>query len=497
MAEIRVTYSGLISVAVGLITIITGLLFTIILTRTLDPIEFGTWGIITTLFFSVLQIEPIISYWVTREVARGLESAKTAIFSSGIFSSIAVIIYLIIVHFVHSGTDTNFESIFFAAFLIPIIFLNRVLSGINLGWKPQAVSYGILAAGVSQFPMALIFVFFFDMGVIGIIISVAIANISSIIILAISAREIIKREFQIKFLKKWFRLSWLPFYPGIAGMVHSYDVVIFALMVGSVEGIAFWTAAVLLPNIISNSALVSVAVYAKLLKEGKMDDLRRNITQIFFFAFPLSAIVIVFAEPGLFILNPIYQIVYPIVIIVTFHAILNTLSTVFQSILKGVETVDVDEESTFKQYVKSKLFQIPTLLLIQYSAYIILLMIMLWVASPDANLIDLLTYWSIILLSTQIPITICYYIMIRKHLQITFELGMILKYLVISLVVFSLTYYLIEQFLEYDNNNFVFIPNVLLFIMIGIFGYISITYLVDSRTKQLVSEIINELKERF
>ena len=497
MAEIRVTYSGLISVAVGLITIITGLLFTIILTRTLDPIEFGTWGIITTLFFSVLQIEPIISYWVTREVARGLESAKTAIFSSGIFSSIAVIIYLIIVHFVHSGTDTNFESIFFAAFLIPIIFLNRVLSGINLGWKPQAVSYGILAAGVSQIPMALIFVFFFDMGVIGIIISVAIANISSIIILAISAREIIKREFQIKFLKKWFRLSWLPFYPGIAGMVHSYDVVIFALMVGSVEGIAFWTAAVLLPNIISNSALVSVAVYAKLLKEGKMDDLRRNITQIFFFAFPLSAIVIVFAEPGLFILNPIYQIVYPIVIIVTFHAILNTLSTVFQSILKGVETVDVDEESTFKQYVKSKLFQIPTLLLIQYSAYIILLMIMLWVASPDANLIDLLTYWSIILLATQIPITICYYIMIRKHLQITFELGMILKYLVISLVVFSLTYYLIEQFLEYDNNNFVFIPNVLLFIMIGIFGYISITYLVDSRTKQLVSEIINELKERF
>ena len=497
MAEIRVTYSGLISVAVGLITIITGLLFTIILTRTLDPIEFGTWGIITTLFFSVLQIEPIISYWVTREVARGLESAKTAIFSSGIFSSIAVIIYLIIVHFVHSGTDTNFESIFFAAFLIPIIFLNRVLSGINLGWKPQAVSYGILAAGVSQIPMALIFVLFFDMGVIGIIISVAIANISSIIILAISAREIIKREFQIKFLKKWFRLSWLPFYPGIAGMVHSYDVVIFALMVGSVEGIAFWTAAVLLPNIISNSALVSVAVYAKLLKEGKMDDLRRNITQIFFFAFPLSAIVIVFAEPGLFILNPIYQIVYPIVIIVTFHAILNTLSTVFQSILKGVETVDVDEESTFKQYVKSKLFQIPTLLLIQYSAYIILLMIMLWVASPDANLIDLLTYWSIILLSTQIPITICYYIMIRKHLQITFELGMILKYLVISLVVFSLTYYLIEQFLEYDNNNFVFIPNVLLFIMIGIFGYISITYLVDSRTKQLVSEIINELKERF
>jgi len=335
------------------------------------------------------------------------------------------------------------------------------------------------------------------MGIIGVIISVAIANIGGIIVLTISAREIIKTEFQRKFLKKWFRLSWLPFYPGIAGMVHSYDVVIFSLMIRSVEGIAFWIAAVLLPNIISNSGLISIAVYAKLLKEGKMDNLQRNITQIFFFAFPLSAIVIVFAEPGLFILNPIYQIAYPIVIIMAFQAILNTLSTVFQSILKGIETVDMDEKSTFKQYITSKLFQVPTLLLIQYSAYIILLMIMLLVASPDSNLIDLLTYWSVILLSTQIPITICYYVMIRKQLHITFELGIILKYLLISIVMFGLTYYLVEQYLEYDDNNFVFIPNVLLFIILGILGYISITYLVDSRTKQLVAEIINEFKERF
>jgi O-antigen/teichoic acid export membrane protein len=487
----------MISVVIGLLTIITGFVFTIILTRTLDPVEFGTWGVIIVLFMGVLNIEPIISYWATREVARGLESAKTAIFSSGIFSSMAVIIYLIIVHFVHSGTDTDFESVFFAAFLIPIIFLNKVLAGINLGWKPQAVSYGILVMGVTQIPMALIFVYFFDMGVIGIIISVAIANISSIIVLTISARETIKKEFQIKFLKKWFRLSWLPFYPGIAGMVHAYDVVIFALLVGSVEGVGFWTAAVLLPNLISNSGLISTAVYAKLLQKGKMDNLQRNVTQIFFFAFPLSAIVIVFAEPGLFILNPIYQIAFPVVIIMTFQVVLNTLSTVFQSMLKGVETVDVDEKASFKQYIKSKLFLLPTLLLIQYSIYITLLVIMLWVAAPDSNLIDLITYWAIIMLSTQIPMTIWHYIMIRKHLQITFELSMIFKYFAISLVVFGLIYYLTEQFLEYDSNVFVFIPNILLFIIIGIFGYISITYLVDSRTKQLVSEIINELKERF
>ena len=497
MTDIRVTYSGLISVAVGLTTIITGLLFTLIITRTLDPIEFGTWGVITVLLLGVLNIEPIISYWATREIARGLESAKTAIFSSGIFSSIAVVIYLIIIYFVDNGSDTNFSVLLFAGILIPIIFLNRVLSGINLGWKPQAVSYGILAMGITQIPMALIFVYLFDMGVIGVIIAVAIGNLSSIIVLAISSREKIRHEIQIKFLKKWFKLSWLPFYPGIAGMVHSYDVVVFSLIVGSVEGIAFWTAAILLPSLVANSGLISTAVYPKLLKDGKMDNLKTNITQIFYFAFPLSAIVIVFAKPGLFILNPIYQIAYPIVIIMTFQVVLNTLSTVFQSTLKGIETVDVDEKSTFKQYIKSKLFFLPTLLLIQYSAYIILLVIMLLTAPSDSNVIDLIVNWSIILLATQIPITICHYIMVRKNLQISLEKTIILKYLLISIIVFGFIYYLIQEFLEYNTDIFIFLPNVILLILIGTFSYIAITYMSDKRTKNLVSGIINEFKERF
>ena len=497
MTDIRVTYSGLISVAIGLTTIITGLLFTLIITRTLDPIEFGTWGVITVLLLGVLNIEPIISYWATREIARGLESAKTAIFSSGIFSSIAVVIYLIIIYFVDNGSDTNFSVLLFAGILIPIIFLNRVLSGINLGWKPQAVSYGILTMTITQIPMALIFVFLFNMGVVGVIIAVAIGNISSIIVLAISAREKIKHEIQIKFLKKWFKLSWLPFYPGLGGMVHAYDVVIFSLIVGSVEGVAFWTVAILLSSLVANSGLISTAVYPKLLKDGKMDNLKKNITQIFFFAFPLSAIVIVFAEPGLFILNPIYQIAYPIVIIMTIQGVLSTLSTVFQSTLKGIETVDVDEKASFKQYVKSKLFFLPTLLLIQYSAYIILLLIMLMTSPSDSNVIDLIINWSIILLATQIPITICHYIMVRKNLQLNLEKTMIMKYFIITIVIFGFIYYLTQEFLEFNTDIFIFLPNVILLILIGISAYITVIYIIDKRTKELVSGIINEFKERF
>ena len=61
MSNIRVTYSGLISLAVGFSSLLTGTIFTLIVTRSLTPEEFGTWGLIGGLLSYVLIVEPIIS----------------------------------------------------------------------------------------------------------------------------------------------------------------------------------------------------------------------------------------------------------------------------------------------------------------------------------------------------------------------------------------------------------------------------------------------------
>ena len=495
MPEIRITFTGLIAIVVGLITTITGLVFVIIITRILDPTDFGTWAVISAMFLSVLNIEPIISYWATREISRGIESAKTAIFANGILSSIAVVVFLIIAYVMGTNTNTDLQTILAASLLVPLIFLNKILTAINLGWKPHVVSYSLLVYGIIQIPMALIFVYYLDLGIFGIFYAVGIANLASIILLTIYGWEKIKSNFEKKFLKKWFKFSWLPFYPGIAGMIHSYDVILFSLIVGTVEGIAFWAVATLLPTIVSNAGHISSAVYPKLLKEGKIENLQQNITLIFYFGFPLSAIAIVFAKPGLFILNPIYEIVFPIVIILTFWTFLNTLSTVFQNILKGTEIVDVDENNGFMAHIKSKLIFLPTLLLVQYIIYISALAIMLFFTYSTSSQFELLLHWSLIYLLIQIPFTLYHYIMVRKETQISFEFNKIIKYFLISLVVFSSMYFIIEQFLNYENNIFIFIPNVLFFVMIGISAYIGISFLIDDRIKQLVLSVIKEIKK--
>jgi len=49
LSNIRVTYSGLIAFVIGLLSVGTGLVFTLIITRRLAPEEFGTWALIGTM----------------------------------------------------------------------------------------------------------------------------------------------------------------------------------------------------------------------------------------------------------------------------------------------------------------------------------------------------------------------------------------------------------------------------------------------------------------
>ncbi len=85
MSNIRVTYTGFISFFVAIITVITGSIVTLILTRTLSQEEFGTWGLIGGITQYVIVFGAIITFWSTRDIARKIESGKTAIFGNMFF----------------------------------------------------------------------------------------------------------------------------------------------------------------------------------------------------------------------------------------------------------------------------------------------------------------------------------------------------------------------------------------------------------------------------
>ena len=473
------------------------MVLTIVLTRSLTPAEYGTWGLITNIIGYALIIEPIVSYWATRQIARKNLVGKTAIFSSMTFSCGGIIIYILISYIFGYTTDANNSVLIFSVVLIPIMFLNKTLMAINFGWKPHIVSYGMLAYGITQIPFSLLFVLHLDMGVSGIIISTFIANTASVIIYAIYARNIIRAKIQIDYLKRWIKLSWLPLlYPGVWRIMTILDIAIFSLIIGSMAGLAFWVVSLTLPLLIAQAATISRAVYPKLIGEKKNEYISSNITLFFYFLIPLTALSIIFARPILFALNPIYEQAYLVAIFASLFTFFAAMSHIFQLFLTGQENVDADQGSRFKDYIKSKLFIVPSILILQYIVYLVILTVIFVIFKDEYSELQLVTYWSITALITSIPFSIYLFSLVKKNFALKLETKLIMKYLGVSIMVFGLIYIISEKFLVYTESIFEFIPQLLLFVTIAVVGYLVITYLVDLRIRKLFSAIINEFTNK-
>ena len=495
MNNIRVTYSGLISLLVGFSSVITGTIFTLIVTRQLTQDEFGTWGLIGSLVGYVLITEPIISYWSTREIARGKGSAKTAILTSGIFSTASIFVYIGISFVIAQQTDANSFSVLFALILIPFLFLNKTLTAIIIATKPQAQGYSFLAFEISKIPAAFILVYILELGLDGAILATTISYIPSIIILLKNAQGIIIGKLKLSLIKKWTKHFWIPGINRSIGFLVSLDVLIFSLITGTVEGLAFWVAASTISNIVNHSSKISVGVYPKLLSGGKQEYIQQNLNWLFYFGIPLVAFSIAFAKPGLFTLNPSYEIAYPIVIFLSIRIFSEVLLRLFSNSIIGTETVDINENSTFKEYVKSKLFKVPIIRIIHYSTYIGSLAIMLFLLGNTSQ-INLVIYWSILMLGIQIPFTIYFYLQVKKNFSIKINYTNLIKYLLISCIVFGGIYLLMNEYLEYRIEIMLFLPNLLIFVFGSILVYFGIIYLVDKKTKELFKNIINEMKNK-
>ena len=494
MSGIRVTYSGLISFAVGISTIITGLFFILIVTRQLTADELGTWTLIGGLLVYVIVIEPIISYWTTREVARGEETAKTALFTSTMISGFAAIIYLGIVFFLTFDSEIEKNILYFGAILIPITFVNRILLAINYGAKSYTMSIGVLVFEISKIPFGILFVYVMKMGVEGAIIATTLSYSLSSIFLLIFARNRLKGKVKFSYVKKWIKLSWIALVPQISIFLTRLDILIFTIITGGVTGLAYYSVSLSIASLPIQASGISRAVYPKLLSEEKGNILQENLTRVFYFTIPLTAISLTFMEPALFALNPIYQSITMIVLLLTIRMSYSSIFSVLHQVLLGIENVDKNQNSNFEDYIKSKLFSIPLANIIKSGIYIALLSSIFLIFSGDHSDLDLVIFWIIVMVISDIPFNVYIFILTKKNFNIKLDKIPILKYILTTILVFVPLYFLTEEFLVYKESIFDFLPDLIAFVSIGIISYLGITFMIDGKTKFLLYGIINEMK---
>ncbi len=496
MSGVRVTYAGLISFGIVMITVITGLIFTLIVTRRLEVDEFAAWSLIGSLIVYVMILDPISSYWATRQIARGEKVAVTAIGTNIIFAIIATGIYQLIIYYIAITTDVNYDVLLLSSLMIPLLYLGKEMKAILHAFKPQSTSYGFLIFETVKIPVGLIFVYWLDLGLIGAIYTTILSQLSSVIFYTYSIRSKLKEKFDFNYVKPWLKNFWLPLLQGNTDRFIHLDVLIYTSIVGSVSGLAYLGASKAIINAVSMTTYLSNGLYPKLVFGQKDEYVVMMFKRTLLFTIPIVGMALVFAKPGLWILNPNYFESYIIVYAWVFINFSYVIQSLFVSSLLGLETVDVQKDPKIKQFLKSKLFKVPMMDVSGRIFYIIALLLFLpFIFQSSSSDFEVIFWWGIIGVGANALIIGLYWNMMNKSNPFKFPIKNVVKYVLVTILASILSLILIDNYLIYEESIFKFLPMIIPFVLLYASIYTSLIYLWDKETRHLLKLIINEIKK--
>ena len=494
MDEIRVTYSGLLGFAVSMGGILAGLAFIIIVTRQLEPEEFGTWAVIGSMVSYSTVSTSVISYWTTRQVARSKPVGSTSMASNSLFACGSVPIYVVSVYLFANIEQAFLDSMLLGAILIPVTFVQAALSAINLGYRPHAVSIGMAIFQSTKIPAGLGLVLFLGLGLDGAVLAVFAAHLADIAVQLRYARPRLTVLLDFSYLRDWIRQAWIPLYMRIRGVLENMDIILYVAIVGSVVGVAHFAAAAAVAGVVARARRISQALYPKLLAEGSREHITENFTWVMYFAIPMLILAILFSRNAMFLLNPEYVEAWVAGVLLALSMFLRVVIAFFRQVLMGTDDVDV-ERPTFTELLKSRLFLVGTVDNVYHVIYLAALAMSLYVFHdlPD---IELVVVWSSVMLAVTVPFLLYYVVLVRRYTPFRVHYRNILKHAsggAGMTAVFLLTN---EHVVTYEISIYTYLPGLLLELALCCSAYLGITYAIDHKTRRLFRMVLSEITSR-
>jgi hypothetical protein len=155
-----------------LLSALTGLAFTLIVTRNLAVAEFGVWQYLSALFSYFAFPAGLLTFWATRLYARGQEVGRTAL-----LGNLALSMPFALAFALAAGPASGIIAADPAYFRLlslqfPLYYAATMLDALATGRRPQLVGYGIAAFEVAKVALALLAFRALGLGLTGAILSV-------------------------------------------------------------------------------------------------------------------------------------------------------------------------------------------------------------------------------------------------------------------------------------------------------------------------------------
>lgn len=489
--EIRTHYSGAILFASKLLSVATGIIFTLTVANSLSQSDYGAYGaLVNTIipYFTILSGP--IAFWAMRFAARDKKGAiKTGLVGNLAVSAIATLVYFAALPLVTAsqGLEKYVLVYLVAALQIVELYLITAFEAGLQAKRPHFVGYGLLVGEVLKVVFIYLFVIRLQLAIFGAILSLIVAFAIKIVFYFDVIWKELKQKIALSYIKEWLKGSPFNLY-SIGGDRLAALIFIMLLYYGGTIGYSYYYASVQIANIITYSTFLAFALTPKLLADTNLDEATTSLKNVLLFAVPMAAGVIAIPSSFLMFLKETgeYTVAAPVLIILAIDALVSTISTIYTYVLYGVEKVDEKAEIPFRQVAKSRLFvsfslpYVHSLLTLPIAFYALTYL-------TGNNPVLVAEYVTAITLVGHAVSFVILYLVLRKDVKVKIPWIRIGKYVASALVMG------LVLFFAHPARR----TTTLLFTGIGGLIYIVVLMAIDKETRILAGTILQMVSKRM
>lgn len=495
--EIRLQYSGYVIFAAKLISVATGLIFQFMLGRAIaaDSPEYALWGNINTILPYFTLMAGIVPFWVMRSVTRKKEGAiKTGLATNFLFSLITTAAYFVIIPIILpsllSEAGVANPAIYLPFYLIVSVqiievYLMGLFESSLQARSPHSVGYGLILQQVFRVIIGYVLIIQLGQPLLGAVVSTVIAlSIQAGYYFRLLSSEL-KQRIQWGYVREWLKGSVLIIYSVIGGVIANF-VFIMLFYYGGFSSMDIYYAALQIANVITYAGSISFALYPKILTDKRGEDVTTSIKTVLMFALPMAVGVVSLSSSYIVLLRP-GTAMYPgaefVLVVLAFDSLVMVMSSIYASVLSGVETVD-REKLSFKSLIRSKLFRYFSL---SYIHFAITIPITYYILTTYAFHQPLVAAFSVCLVNAivRFAMFLLLVIMVRGVFKVIIPVRSIAKYSFASSVMGAVLF-----LLPYTNR----ISTTLVWTAVGGLVYFALLMAIDKEARSLPKAVLQEIR---
>jgi hypothetical protein len=483
--EVRLRYSGFIIFLTRLLSVGTGLAFSLMVTRTILPETFGVYENMSDVLSYFTLAAGLFPFWATRFVARNhAGSSLTAVIANLLVSLPSALVYLLMLPAILANFNVAID--YFAVYAVAgaqiiEIYLVNAFEAIIYAKRPQALGFGFLFFEFIKVAFGYVLIIRLELGLLGAVASVISAILIQLVYYLKLVLPELREEMKWAYVKEWLKGSLLNLY-GITGQRLASSIMLLLFVYGGQSARAFYGAANRVASVVVYSSLLGYALYPRLLSENKPQDVDTSFRLVLMFTMPMTAGAIILAGSYLTILNVAYSVATPVLVLLALDALCQNLSSIFVTVVTGAEKFDVEAKINYKDMIQSKLFLLLSLPFAQAAAALPLAYFVL--NSVTGNAVDAAAYIAAIALAVDAGLVIVRYVIAKRSLGFTVSWAHASKYAGATALM-ALFLYIIPQPTRLSTTVGV--------TLLGGCLYFLVLSVVDIETKNMIKSVFKEL----